>query len=85
VGLLETAPPSRPVIEPPFGSPVATNPRKRFHGSIEMTRWITRMAHDRKLLAPKQFELQRAATQRVWPEGERLAEDPWRRFAPGKP
>ena len=23
---------------------------------IEMTRWIVRMAHDRKLLAPKQFE-----------------------------
>ena len=23
---------------------------------IEMTRWIIRMAHDRKLLAPKQFE-----------------------------
>jgi hypothetical protein len=23
---------------------------------IEMTRWVVRMAHDRKLLAPKQFE-----------------------------
>lgn len=23
---------------------------------IEMTRWVGRMAHDRKLLAPKQFE-----------------------------
>lgn len=23
---------------------------------IEMTRWVLRMAHDRKLLAPKQFE-----------------------------
>lgn len=23
---------------------------------IEMTRWIVRMCHDRKLLAPKQFE-----------------------------
>lgn len=28
---------------------------------IEMTRWIVRMAHDRKLLAPKQFEFSAVA------------------------
>ena len=29
--------------------------------SIEMTRWIVRMAHDRKLLAPRQFEFSAVA------------------------
>ena len=29
--------------------------------SIEMTRWVVRMAHDRKLLAPKQFEFSAVA------------------------
>lgn len=28
---------------------------------IEMTRWVLRMAHDRKLLAPKQFEFSAVA------------------------
>lgn len=28
---------------------------------IEMTRWVVRMAHDRKLLAPKQFEFSAVA------------------------
>lgn len=29
---------------------------RRANEGIEMTRWIVRMCHDRKLLAPKQFE-----------------------------
>ena len=29
--------------------------------AIEMTRWVVRMAHDRKLLAPKQFEFSAVA------------------------
>jgi hypothetical protein len=34
---------------------------RQANDGIEMTRWIVRMAHDRKLLAPKQFEFSAVA------------------------
>jgi hypothetical protein len=49
---------------------------------MEVLRWTVRMAKDRKLFTPAQFEFSaralRASPQRMRPDGRRLAQEPWR-------
>ena len=52
---------------------------------MEVLRWTVRMAKDRKLFTPAQFEFSARAAQRMRPDGRWLAKKPWRRFPSAKP
>ena len=41
--------------------------------SIEMTRWVVRMAHDQKMAGTQAVRVQRGGPERMRPHGRRLA------------